>query len=143
MLLASAGCKVALGPKPCNQNELWLWGITSLDPIASVLTDNVKRVSSLAFSPDSKMLAVGHCSRDEVGERCTQARILLWDVKAARPIGELAEEGFGAITSLAFSRDGKSLAAATYDGKVGQWDVATRKLIDNSLLARLNRPTLI
>ncbi len=134
MLVASAGCKVPQ-PNPCSQDELWLWWITSQNPPANVLTANVKRVSSLAFSPDSKLLAIGHCSRADVSTYCAQARILLWDVNAARPSGELAEEGFGTITSLAFSQDGKSLVAATYDGKVGQWDVATQKPIDNSFFS--------
>jgi WD40 repeat protein/serine/threonine protein kinase len=78
-------------------------------------------VTSLAFSPDGATLCVG-CwrHRDTV--------LKLWDVATARELPPLPGDLSNHVRSVAFSHDGKTLAAGMEVGSVFLWDVATRQL---------------
>ena len=73
------------------------------------------------FSPDGKILAL---SFDD---------ILLWDVFQQKTIGVISSEMEGGVSSLAFSPDGKRLAAISgwdYDEpRIGVWDVASLEYV--------------
>jgi RNA polymerase sigma factor (sigma-70 family) len=82
---------------------------------------------SLAFSPDSKLLATGGSQYDE--------DVRLWDVAAGK---EVRTRKTGAIVpAVAFSPDGKVLATGQGDGRVVLWDVAS----GNELRALKDAPT--
>src|SRR5438046_8577863 len=68
---------------------------------------------SVAFSPDSKLVAAGQ----------DDGRIALWDAATARLVRSWAAHE-GAVQSLAFARDGKQLASGGRDGNVRLWDPA-------------------
>ena len=51
----------------------------------------------------------------------------LWDVTTGRQIGGPLKGNDGVVYSVAFSRDGKILAAGSADGAVRLWDVTTRQ----------------
>ena len=89
-------------------------------------------VYAVAFSPDGKTLAMGGaCPRVEGG-----CFLKLWDVQKEKLIGgtkatresEVGSDLGEAVTSLAFSPDGKLLAAACADGKVRLFDGRTGEL---------------
>jgi WD40 repeat protein len=85
----------------------------------------------LAFSPDSKTLAVG--SADQT--------VHLWDVSApARPrlVGTPLTGPSGYAWAAAFSPDGETLAIGVTDGTVWLWDV--RDLSHPALIATLTGP---
>jgi WD40 repeat protein len=91
----------------------------------AVLRGHTAEVCALAFSPDGTTLASG--SRSELGE-CS---VRLWDVATGRTTTTLtakAKEREDGYTSgaVAFSPDGKILAAANWWGKVWLWDLGTR-----------------
>jgi WD40 repeat protein len=83
-------------------------------PGIAILGNQGSQVTSVAFSPDSKILASGSADY----------RVWLWDVATRQEIG-LPLSNTGAVNSVAFSPDDKTLAAGNADGTVGLWDVAT------------------
>jgi len=73
-------------------------------------------VDNVAFSPDGKRLAVGNAA----------GTLRLWDVTTRRPLGQPLSDGRGAVAGLAYSPDGRILAAG--QGRVVVlWDIATRR----------------
>ncbi len=51
----------------------------------------------------------------------------LWDASTHAELGRALRGGGGAINAIAFSRDGRTLAAAGNRGTVSLWDVQARK----------------
>ena len=107
-------------------NTLRLWDTTTGK--TKVIKEHKGWVESLAFSPDGKTIASG--SRD--------ATLRLWDSRTGaekrvihlsntEPIKEnQVIRGLGkSIVDIAFSPDGKTIAAAAYDPNIYLWDVDT------------------
>jgi WD40 repeat protein len=98
-----------------NSGAVFLWDVNAGQQIGDPLIGHSARITSLAFSPDGKILA--SASRDK--------SIILWDVNTGKPrIGPLLGHE-DVITSLAFSPDGSTLASGSWDKSVILWDVAT------------------
>jgi WD40 repeat protein len=105
-----------------------LLNIAQANPrLSQILTQHSDVVSSIAFSPDGKILASG--SQDKT--------IVLWDAETQKPIGKLTSSPV-AITKIAFSPDGKTLASIGYDKTIILWDVASRLPIDPPLEGHSN-----
>jgi WD40 repeat protein len=68
----------------------------------------------IALAPDGRTFAVGGAGK-----------VRVWAVKTGGLITTLDMQGRAAITSVAYSADGKRIAAAGADGSVGLWDAAT------------------
>ena len=95
--------------------------------LSQILTGHSDAVSTIAFSPNGKILASG--SQDKT--------ILLWDMETRKPIGQLGGSPV-AITSIAFSPDGKTLASVGYDKTITLWDIASRSPIGLPLQGHSN-----
>jgi RNA polymerase sigma factor (sigma-70 family) len=80
-------------------------------------------VTSLAVSPDGKLLAAGHPS-----ERVADSgRVKVWDIAADRLVHTFVRKGHEP-SAVAFSPDGKLLAAGyRHHGAIRFWDLATGK----------------
>ncbi|NUT49026.1 MAG: DNA-binding protein, partial [Saccharothrix sp.] len=83
--------------------------------VGTTVLDAPRGVSSVAFSPDGRLLAYAG-----------GAAVTLWDTAARRTVRELTGEQ--AVTALSFSSDARTLAAAGLDGSVRFWRVGNGEL---------------
>jgi WD40 repeat protein len=82
-----------------------------------VLSGHSQRVTALAFSPVSDLLATG--STD------TTVRLWMLDDRGSAP--QVLQGDGGGIYSLAFSPDGQTLAAGGVDGSIKLWSIRARR----------------
>ena len=95
---------------------------TENTPLSSSVAAGAGFVYSVAFSPDGRMMASGNAD----------GTIRLWNVTDPahpRPLGQPLSSGPGfggpaAVQSVAFSRDGRTLASGNSIGNLQLWDVA-------------------
>ena len=78
-------------------------------------------ITTLAFSPDGKMLATA--------AGFNESDIHLWNVATGKEIGTLAGHG-GFVSSIVFWPDGKKLASSSGDKTIRIWNVPGRKCLD-------------
>src|SRR5207249_445861 len=83
----------------------------------AVLSGASGPVTSLAFSPDGRLLASAGGAPAQFGE------VQLWDVRKRRLMRTLRGHR-DALYSVAISPDGRTLAAASYDHLVSLWPLA-------------------
>jgi hypothetical protein len=80
---------------------------------------------SLTFSPDGKILAAGLAAFREDGRIAVEGTLLrLWEVATGQLISQVHGD-WHATYCVAFSPDGKTLAAGTLFGPVRLWEVAS------------------
>ncbi len=119
--------------------------IASLRPELALLRTQGVQSSSLAFSPDGKILAVGTDSYNAsgIGRR---GAVQLWDVATRQPLGGPLATREDCTYLLAFSPDGRTLAVAGQgpgDEKVPDvqlWDVATRRPAGRAIVDYTDNP---
>ena len=99
---------------------MYVWNVNTRKFITFLFADNTSGITSVAFSPDSKLVAAG----DDQGEA------QLWDVASGQRIGIPLTADTRPVESVAFSSDGKTLATGSTDGTARLWDV---DLDDNDL----------
>jgi WD40 repeat protein len=101
-----------------------LWDVASGRELRTLFGD-AGGGTSVAFSPNGKMLATSSdlpIIPEASGSR--DSTVKLWDVGSGRELRTLNGH-MGAVTSVAFSPDGKLLAAGSRAYTVKLWDVAS------------------
>ena len=148
---ASGGCWRMGANNDCLEGEAAIWDINARLPIAQRLRESpVQKVNRIAFSPDGKLMATGGCGELAKGspfEECLRGEIELWDTTSFKIVGRLTDTPYE-ITSLAYSPDGKTLAAgscakieksdtgkACRQDEIRLWNLDTGQLISQPLTA--------
>ncbi|HWE60818.1 MAG TPA: TIR domain-containing protein [Chloroflexota bacterium] len=114
--LAVGGCAVTDTDGLCTRGGIELWDVARQQLRGPPLSGVQDFVSSVAFSPNGKLLASGSFD----------GTIQFWDVVHYRPIGAPLRSHTSAVNSVAFSPRGTLLASGSEDTTVRLWDVATR-----------------
>jgi WD40 repeat protein len=84
-------------------------------------------ISALAFSPDGKVLAASSGAwKAPTGFNAGPGEVKLWDSESGRELRTL-EKAY--LNDVAFSADGKWLAAASAEGVIWVWDATGQRLV--------------
>ena len=89
-------------------------------------------VTSLAFSPDSNLLATGH----------EDGKVRLWNLKNKKPIAEVHLSKLG-VSALAFKPDGQELAVATEDCSITLLEIPGFKPVGKLLGHKDRIPSMV
>ncbi|MEL6393498.1 MAG: hypothetical protein AAFR97_12160, partial [Bacteroidota bacterium] len=89
-----------------------VWDLSTGDELYTL--QDTGRISSLAFSPDSRILAGGNPSNDTVG---------LWDMSTGEAIDFLPSDD---VFSISFNANGSRIASSNFDHTVRIWKIPTR-----------------
>jgi WD40 repeat protein len=102
------------------EGTIILWDMASATVRTTLKQEDLRRVSSLAISPDGKTLAAG--VGDRPGHDHEPGLIVLWDAASGKRRLTLTGHT-NAVLSVAFSPDGKLLASGSSDRSVRLWDM--------------------
>jgi WD40 repeat protein len=129
-LLASASCH-AYQDEDCIQFEIYLWN-TNTGELVQELVGSGDWISSMAFSPDDRLLAAGGYDW----------AVHLWQVGAGVEILPALAAHNAAVTGVAFSPDGRQLVSIGEDSRLLVWDLANQTLV-GEFIAHLNGMTAV
>jgi WD40 repeat protein/transcriptional regulator with XRE-family HTH domain len=108
-----------------NYGEVKLWAAASGAFVRTLDTEPGEFGNSIAFSPNSRLLAVGW-----------PTKVTLWDIASGERLLVLAGESMGTTIGynlgtgqLSFSPDGTRLAVANMDGASTVWELETQTIV--------------
>ncbi len=125
LALSPNGRLLAVGGE---RGDVTLWDARTLAP-AGKLTGLSGTIQAVTFSPDGESLAAA----EVVAER---PRLLVWNVRRR---GVTARADIRAVTSVAFSPDGRTIALAALDGGTEIRDARTARLVRRLSAVGLSR----
>ena len=100
-----------------RNNAVVIRSADSMEKIGEPITTQALNLMVLAFSQNSKSLVVSY----HTNNKKEQGRVVIWDVVTRKERAILPHPD--AVSSIAFSRDGKTLFSACFDGSIYAWDV--------------------
>jgi RNA polymerase sigma factor (sigma-70 family) len=103
-----------------DAGHISIWDAASGEECHRLTGPDGSLIICIAFSPDSKYLAMG----------CQNHALVLWDVATGKEFRRYQPEGF--YGGIAFSSDGKTLAASAEGGTIHLWDTATGRMLPGS-----------
>ncbi len=107
-----------------REKGLRLWDLSTGAPVGK-LPFPEESLGAVAFAPDGKTLAAASASFPREGGEVF-GRVVLFDVAARKVLRQLTEGDHYPIKALAFSPDGKAVAASGWiSGSFRLWDAAT------------------
>lgn len=108
-----------------RDNEIQILNLAD-GKLIQTLTGHRAMVTDLEFSPDGKILVSSSCAVELLPEyeRCPQGEIRFWDPFSGQPISIWDKGHDELVVDIAFSPDGKFLAAVDRKGEAVLWQFA-------------------
>ncbi|GAA1268734.1 hypothetical protein GCM10009677_21630 [Sphaerisporangium rubeum] len=135
---------VASGAEPDRYGTVRLWDVSHQKLLKTIATHHHGAMNAIAFSPDGRTLATSAIYDPTVRLWNPADGSLRATLKGNG--GDLALTRATALTqgvqSLAYSPDGRTLAAGSFDGIVRLWDTRRNALADDRLSQRSGVPAL-
>ena len=116
---AFSGDGTRLATSSFNDRSIQIWDVSVDSDVTDVLTKDQGKIGSIAFSPDGRLLAVGHQATG-----ASESTVTIWDVEARSRLATL-EGHVSDIKSVAFRPDGRMLASGSRDQTIMLWDTVT------------------
>jgi WD40 repeat protein len=104
-----------------SYGQVAVWDVKA-GKLARLLTNVLGAVNDLKFSPDGSLLAVAG------GQPSAKGDLRFYQTEGWKLVGVLRGHD-DVVFSVAFRKDGKQLASASFDHNVTLWDVAEKKAI--------------
>lgn len=105
-----------------DSSRVFLWDVNSGDRIEVPPVNEGWDVTSLSFSPDGSLLALGFCY-ERVGIHCSSDnRIALWDIDKREYTEELSLGDLSDVTGMIFDHEGRLLAFIVSNSYINTWD---------------------
>lgn len=98
-----------------SANTIYLWN--KKGQFLKTLHKDTQIIASVAFSPDSKLLATGGWDKT----------VKLWDVSSGTNLKTFSHTSF--VGAVGFSPDSKVLISGDWDGQIKMWEVASGREI--------------
>lgn len=118
MISISIDGKYLAYPDNAKKAHLRLLKLSTRDVVLKIET-GIHNPTSLAFSPNSKLLAVS------LRQSFSRDNISLWDIETAKKLSEIVLHDL--IRSIAFSPHGTMLASTNTNGSTTLWGADTRR----------------
>lgn len=113
-----------------SAGQTFVW-VPASDSVRMIPTHTKGKISSLAFDPKSRTLAVSVCRQllaANDSSNCTTSEVQFWNIDTLKQEVEALRGRSGYISALAFSSDGRWLAAGTVDNAILLWEMDGRQL---------------
>ncbi len=110
------------------RDQVYLWNIATNRSFVIVTNPGDSPVSSVAFSPDGKTIAISGLN----------GKTALLDIATQKLLATFTNAGSSGVTTAAFSPDGQTLAAGDYNGKTYLWNLRTGTLVATLRRSRRN-----
>jgi WD40 repeat protein len=114
-------------------------GLEHIPALVTFLHEHKGAIRSLALSPDGATMVSGGCAHPGK-ELCREGEIYRWDFPSGRTLGRLGASLTSDVRGLAFSPDGRTIAASAGD-TIHFWDAASQTVrgsIERAFAKRVN-----